>query len=89
MSFFTEHPLLLLFAGLLILLILVLKAPIKLFFKLLLNTVVGFAVLLAFNYFGSFIGISLPVNWINAIIIGILGIPGVAVVAILNFLAVL
>lgn len=63
----------------------IIKAPIKLFFKLLLNTVIGFIVLLLLNYVGGFVGISIPVNWINAVIIGILGVPGVALILLLQW----
>lgn len=50
--------------------------PIRWIFKLLINTAAGFVFLFLFNYIGAFIGLSLGVNILNALFIGILGIPG-------------
>jgi len=63
------------------------KFPIKIIFKLIINTVMGFVVLLVLNYAGGFIGISVAVNWINAVIVGVLGLPGVALILLLQWLA--
>ena len=60
--------------------------PIKLVAKLLLNTLGGFISLILLNFFGSIFGISLGVNWFNALIVGIFGLPGVAVLLILKWL---
>jgi len=65
----------------------IIKFPIKIIFKLLLNTALGFVALLLINAAGSFVGITIAVNWINAAIVGILGIPGVALVLLLQWLA--
>ena len=62
------------------------KAPLRLIFKLLINTVVGLAALFLVNYIGGHIGISVPVNWINAVIVGVFGVPGFAVVLILRWI---
>ena len=70
----------------LILLIKLFKKPMKLVFKFLLNTILGFVALILINFFGSFIGISIGVNWLNAAIVGILGLPGVALLLILQWL---
>jgi inhibitor of the pro-sigma K processing machinery len=67
----------------------ILKKPIKIVFKLLLNTVIGFAALLILNWLGGFIGITIPVNWINAVIVGVLGVPGVALILLLQWLTVI
>ncbi len=66
----------------------ILKKPIKIVFKLILNTIIGFLALFAINYLGSFIGISIAVNWINAVIVGVLGIPGVALILLLKWITV-
>ena len=60
--------------------------PIRLVFKLLLNIAFGFLALLILNFLGGFIGIELGVNWLNAAIVGILGLPGVALLLILRWL---
>lgn len=64
----------------------ILKKPIKIIFKLILNTIIGFLALFAINYLGAFIGITIAVNWINAVIIGVLGVPGVALILLLRWL---
>ena len=68
------------------LLIKIIKKPIKLVFKLLINAALGFIALWIINFFGDPLGISLGVNWINAIIIGIFGVPGAVLLVILHFL---
>ena len=83
----TEKILLVLFAVFALLAVLRLfAAPLKLAGKLLVNTLLGFAVLIIVNFLGSFIGISLGVNWINAVVIGLLGLPGVALLLVLQWL---
>ncbi|HHU23352.1 MAG TPA: pro-sigmaK processing inhibitor BofA [Clostridiales bacterium] len=72
--------------GLLSLLFKILKTPIKLALKLLVNAIVGFLSLVVVNLLGSFIGISLGVNWLNAIIVGLLGLPGVILLLLLKYL---
>lgn len=76
-------------AGILLLLLLVMRiftAPIKIIFKLLLNTALGFFALIAINYFGAFIGLAIGVNLINALVIGCLGVPGVGLLLLLRWL---
>ena len=41
------------------------RKPIRWILKLLLNTAIGFAALFALNFFGSAVGITLGLNWIN------------------------
>ena len=76
-------------AILVIIVLFILKTPVKLLLKLILNTVIGFAALFLINYLGGLIGISIAVNWINAVIIGVLGVPGVALILLLQWLAVI
>lgn len=60
--------------------------PLRWIFKLLINTAVGFAALWVLNFFGDFIGISLGLNWINALVVGVLGFPGVVLLLVLKYL---
>lgn len=61
--------------------------PIKWVFKLLLNTLLGFVLLLLFNYVGQFIGLSITVGWLSALITGVLGIPGIILLLLVeNFI---
>ena len=72
--------------GLLWLLFKLLKRPIKWAFKMLLNALIGFVGLFILNFLGAFIGISLGVNWFNAIITGVLGIPGVILLLLIKYI---
>ena len=60
-----------------VILIKVLSAPIRWIFKLLINAALGFVILFVLNFFGGFIGLTLTINLISALLVGILGIPGV------------
>lgn len=68
------------FVGALIALVIILKIfawPIKKIIKLGINIAIGVALLFIFNKFGAaWLGIVLPINWITALIVGVLGIPG-------------
>ena len=72
--------------GLVSLLLKLLKKPIKWAFKLLLHALFGFVFLFIFNFVGAWVGLSLPVTWLNAVISGVLGIPGVILLLILNYI---
>lgn len=69
--------------GLIILLIIlkIISAPIKIIIKLAINAIVGMVVIYVLNLFG----VGMVLNWITGLIVGFLGIPGVIVVAILQF----
>ena len=51
--------------------------PIKLLWKLVLNSAIGLGLLLLTNYLGAFVDVNLPINIITVLIAGFLGIPGV------------
>ena len=65
------------------------KTSLKLAIKIILNAAVGFVLLFIFNALGNFLGITLAINWINAIIAGVLGIPGIVLLLILKFIGVM
>ena len=69
-----------------IVLIRVISAPIKLIFKLLINTIIGFAILFLVNLIGQNFGITIEMNLLHAVIVGIFGIPGVIVLILLQFI---
>ena len=60
--------------------------PIRLVFRILINTAAGFALLLIFNYIGMYLGLSIGINIINALLIGILGIPGLLLLVFLTMI---
>ena len=76
-------------AALTLLLLAILRFPIKIIFKLLINTLAGFAALLILNFLGGLIGVQIAVNWINAVVVGVFGIPGVALILLLQWLAII
>lgn len=47
------------------------------------NAILGMAILLVINYFSSSLGILLPINALTLAVSGVLGIPGVAALALL------
>ncbi len=50
--------------------------PIKLLWKLIINSAVGLVLLLIINFIGAYFSFILPVNLITILIAGFLGIPG-------------
>ncbi len=72
-----------------ILAIIIFTRPMKFLLRMLVSTAVGFIVLIALNYIGSFVGISVGINLINALIVGVLGLPGLALLLILRWAAIL
>ena len=53
---------------------------------LLINILLGIIVIWLLNKFGGPLGISIPLNFITALIVGILGIPGVIILVLLNLI---
>lgn len=66
----------------------VLVVPVKYFSRLLINGVVGGILLWVLNIFGSFIGLHIAINPITALIAGFLGIPGVVLLVVLQYIMV-
>lgn len=60
----------------LIALLRVFSAPLRLALKLLANTLLGFLALWIVTATSAFTGIALGLNLLNALVIGILGLPG-------------
>ena len=61
---------------LLVALIRIFKTPLRLAIRLLANTLLGFAALWAVDLTAGFTGIMLGLNPLNALVIGVLGLPG-------------
>jgi inhibitor of the pro-sigma K processing machinery len=62
----------------------ILAVPLKILWKLLINAVVGAVLLLIFNFLGGFINFAIPITPISALVAGILGIPGVIILALIE-----
>ncbi|MBR5517305.1 MAG: pro-sigmaK processing inhibitor BofA family protein [Firmicutes bacterium] len=58
--------------------------PLKVILRWTFNSVLGGLFLLGLNYFGQSIDISIPLNVLNACIVGILGLPGVIMLLLLT-----
>lgn len=82
----TELSVFLTFGGALILIFLLGKAllvPLKVLLRLLLNSIVGGILILIINYIGAHFAIMIPINAVNAMTVGILGVPGVVMLLLL------
>jgi len=62
------------------------KVPVRILGKLLLNSALGGLALFVLNWGLSFFGESVPINIFNAVFVGILGVPGLITVLILNYI---
>jgi len=51
--------------------------PIKLVWKLVINSIIGLVLLMLTNYIGAYFDFSLPLNIMTVLISGFLGIPGI------------
>lgn len=74
------------FGGAMILIFLLGKAllvPLKFMLKLVLNSIIGGVLLMVINFIGMNFGVIVPLNMVNAITVGVLGIPGVIMLVIL------
>ena len=62
------------------------KLPLKLLFKALLSTAAGIILLVIINYIGAAVGIVIGINIINALIVAVLGLPGIALLLLLQII---
>lgn len=82
----TELGIFLTFGGALILIFLLGKAllvPLKVILRLFVNSLVGAVLIIAINYIGLNFGILIPINAVNALTVGVLGVPGVIMLLLL------
>ena len=63
-----------------------LSFPLKVLWKLIINAILGAVILFLFNLVGGFLNLSIPINALNALITGVLGIPGVILLLILQWI---
>ena len=63
-----------------------LKKPLAWMLKFLLHAAMGYAFLFLFNFVGAWIGVSLGLNWFNAAVTGVLGVPGVILLLLVKYL---
>ena len=73
-------------AVLAIVLIRLLLMPLKLGFKIAIHCACGFVCLWLLNSVSSFTGIFFPINAVTVLVSGVLGLPGIAILAVLAVL---
>ena len=62
-----------------------LRRPLKGLLRLAARTGVGLAVLFALSHVGGVLGLSLGVNLVNALVLGVLGLPGFGLLVMMNW----
>ena len=72
--------------GILFIVLKLLALPMKLIIKLVINGIVGGIIIFFFFLIGANFGFVIDLNWITALLVGFLGVPGVIVVTILQFI---
>ena len=74
-------------AGLLLILtaLVILRRPLGRLWSVGVRSAGGRAVLAVFSRFGQLLGISLGVNWLNALVLGLLGLPGFGLLLMLQW----
>lgn len=60
--------------------------PFKLITKLLMNAVAGGIALWLINYVGNYISLHIPINPITALVAGFLGIPGIVLLIVAQYI---
>ena len=82
-----ENILSLIVPVLLVLLVLrIIALPVRLGVKILLNSACGFACLWLLNWIAGFTGIFFPINPVTTLIAGFLGPPGIALLAVVQYI---
>ncbi len=61
--------------------------PVKMLIVLLGNMLVGGGLLALFNFFGAFFGLNLGINLLTALLVGLLGVPGIILLLVLQRLS--
>ncbi|MDO4983643.1 MAG: pro-sigmaK processing inhibitor BofA family protein [Eubacteriales bacterium] len=64
----------------------ILSAPIKGILKFILNMITGFLLLLAAEFICGFFDFSVGISYLNCLVAGVLGIPGVILLILLKIL---
>ena len=73
-------------ALLIFLLLKIITKPMKLIFKLLINTACGFVCLILLNALAGITGYVFEVSFLTAAIVGVLGMPGIVLLILASFL---
>lgn len=60
--------------------------PMRFILKLVYNALIGGIVLVIINYLGGYFGFHLPFNILTAFLVGFLGLPGIILLILLNYI---
>ncbi len=60
--------------------------PIKWLVKLIVNSIVALVGIMVINIIGNYFGYHLPINPVSVIGVGVLGVPGLFLLILMNFL---
>ena len=71
--------------GLALMLLIVLRRPLGRLWRLAVRSAVGLAALSALGQTGALAGVALGVNWVNALVLGALGVPGFGLLLMLDW----
>ena len=63
-----------------------LAVPLKMIFKLVINAVIGYMMLIVSNLVGGFFDFSIPINIITCLVAGVFGVPGVIFLVVVMIL---
>jgi inhibitor of the pro-sigma K processing machinery len=63
-----------------------LLVPLKIILKFIYNAIIGGIILWVLNLVGGFIGITVAINPVTALIVGFLGVPGLILILLLQFI---
>ena len=62
-----------------------LRAPLKLVLRIGINAALGFGAMWLLNLTTAYTGLSLGLSWFNALVVGILGVPGFFLLLLLKW----
>lgn len=71
--------------GLALMLLIVLRRPLGRLWRLAVRSAVGLAALSVLGQVGATVGVALGVNWVNALVLGALGVPGFGLLLMLDW----
>ncbi len=60
--------------------------PLRWLLKIIFNSIIGGLILAAVNFVGGFAGITVIINPLSALLAGLLGVPGVVLVILLQYI---
>ncbi|HQA61062.1 MAG: pro-sigmaK processing inhibitor BofA family protein [Tepidanaerobacteraceae bacterium] len=60
--------------------------PLKIVIRLVYNALIGGVVLLLLNFIGGYFGLHIALNPVTALIVGFLGVPGIIMLLVLQYI---